>query len=140
MRQEPDWGVTGNRESGAPASLLAPFNWVLTVKDLHGSAQPWVLCQLLTAHTYAAIVDGALFFMDRKEMNLFISRLFAGPCLAGGFLVFLKCSKLLLPTSNIRSVLGAHDFSISLSVSWSKAAIEMAESLLAVCRLLGHLI
>jgi hypothetical protein len=71
-------------------------------------------------------------------MNLVISNVEAGPFLDGDCIVSLKSSKLLFPTSNICSVLGAHARCTSLSVSWSKAAIRMEVFLLGVFLLMGH--
>ena len=85
------------------------------------------------------MVDGALWFRDKYAMKLVISSEVAGPNLDGEWPDALNCSKLLFPTSNIWSVLGAHALCISLSLSCFRAAIGNAESLLAVCRLLGHL-
>ena len=73
-------------------------------------------------------------------MKLVISTEVAGPDLDGEWHDALNCLKLLFPTSNIWSVLGAHALCISLLLSCFRAAIEKEESLLAVCRLLGHLI
>ena len=72
-------------------------------------------------------------------MKSVISSDAAGPTFIGGLHDALKCSKVLFPTLNIWSVLGAQAFCIILLPSCLRAAIEKAESLLAVCRLLGHL-
>ena len=59
-------GVIGNLASGAPVSLLAPFRAVFTLNVAQGSDHPCTLCQLLIAHTYEFIVEGAFLVIDRN--------------------------------------------------------------------------
>ena len=106
--------VMGCLVSGAPVSRVTPFKYAFTWNDLHGSRHPMTLCQLAIAQTYECIVDGAFLFSDRYEMKSATSSDEAGPTFTGGSHDALNCSKLLFPTSNIWSVLGAQAFFIIL--------------------------
>ena len=84
-------GVIGCLASGVEFFLPAPFKAFFTVNDAQGSSHFLVLCQLLIAHTYEFIVEGAFLDNDKWDMNLLTSRSVAGLFGDGEFISILNC-------------------------------------------------
>ena len=107
-------GVMGCLVSGDTPDREAPFIAFFTKKSEQGSGRPCTLCQLLTAHTYVFMVEGAIFFSDRNATKCFTSVGDAGEFTLGECMASLNLLKLDIPTSNICSVRGAHAIWINL--------------------------